>query len=108
MSAGAAGEGFQRGFCISGRDMSIERRPYHKNCKCALHKDNKVRERHRCTHASPTNSVSFPIRRTWSESCLNASSLTTFASAVQGNFTRTRTHLDLVLYKDVDDDHEVD
>ncbi|KAG6418937.1 hypothetical protein SASPL_121144 [Salvia splendens] len=101
MSAGAAGEGFQRGFCISRRDMSIERRPYHKNCKCALHKDNRGKEHLRCSYASPTNSISFPIRRTWSESCLNASSPT------QGNFTRTRTHLDFGLYKVVDD-HEVD
>ncbi|RVW43744.1 hypothetical protein CK203_074138 [Vitis vinifera] len=40
MATGAA-EGLLWGVyegCISGCDMGIERRPYHRNCKCALHK----------------------------------------------------------------------
>ncbi|XP_057770258.1 uncharacterized protein LOC130990075 [Salvia miltiorrhiza] len=117
MSAGAAGDGFHRGIfegCISGRDMSIQRRPYHKNCKCALHK-----ERGHCSHASRYNNVSYPIKRTWSEGCLllmNVSSPTTgatspcqssptfAAAAAQGDMTRTHTHL--VLCKG--EDEEVD
>ncbi|KAL1531058.1 hypothetical protein AAHA92_33779 [Salvia divinorum] len=92
----SAGGGFHRGLlegCISGRDMSIQRRPYHKNCKCALHKD-KVKERG--GHSSPPNNVSYPIRRKWSHNCLNVSS--------SPDITTTRMHL--LLYKHIDDDEE--
>ncbi|KAG6437311.1 hypothetical protein SASPL_102225 [Salvia splendens] len=119
MSAGVAGDGFHDGIfegCISGRDMNIERRPYHKNCKCALHK-----EHGHCSHASRHNSISYPIRRTWSEGCLalmNLSSPITGAAspchnspsfvtaAAQGDMTRTQKHL--VLYKEEDEEEEVD
>ncbi|KAI5320720.1 hypothetical protein L3X38_040428 [Prunus dulcis] len=39
-SAGVAGMMFQCVFegSLSMRDTEIERRPYHKNCSCALHK----------------------------------------------------------------------
>ncbi|XP_047308129.1 uncharacterized protein LOC124911665 [Impatiens glandulifera] len=66
-ATGASGDGFIRGFfdgCISDPDSGINRRPYHKNCTCALHKS-----RTQCSHTSTTgcNNVSYPIRRTWSE-----------------------------------------
>uniref|UniRef100_A0A0A0LWK0 Uncharacterized protein n=1 Tax=Cucumis sativus TaxID=3659 RepID=A0A0A0LWK0_CUCSA len=53
--------------CIVSPDAEIDRRPYHKNCSCALHdRDNK-----RCSHSmSKHKSVSYPIRRAWSEGCL--------------------------------------
>ncbi|XP_051149571.1 uncharacterized protein LOC127264178 [Andrographis paniculata] len=68
MATGAAGDAFLRGIfegCISGGDMGVQRRPYHRNCGCALHDS-----RGRCPHESRSNSVSYPIRRSWSETCL--------------------------------------
>ncbi|XAR50734.1 hypothetical protein NMG60_11005147 [Bertholletia excelsa] len=68
MATGAAGDGLIWGMfeaCISGSDMSIQRRPYHRNCSCALHKS-----RGTCSHAPSRATVSYPIRRTWSEGCL--------------------------------------
>ncbi|RAL37743.1 hypothetical protein DM860_000437 [Cuscuta australis] len=70
MAAGAAGDGLLRGVfegSISGHDSDIQRRPYHKNCGCALHKSRGGGGR-RCSH-SPSH-VSYPIRRSWSEGCL--------------------------------------
>ncbi|XP_059637097.1 uncharacterized protein LOC132279180 [Cornus florida] len=65
----AAGDGlFRGGFegCLSGSDMGIQRRPYHRNCSCALHKS-----RGHCSHGSRlANIVKYPIRRSWSEGCL--------------------------------------
>ncbi|KAL8497765.1 hypothetical protein ACS0TY_021197 [Phlomoides rotata] len=68
MASGAAGDALFRGLyegCISGGDMGIGRRPYHKNCRCALHKSGK-----KCSHRSRHNNVSYPIRRSWSEGSL--------------------------------------
>ncbi|KAL3535958.1 hypothetical protein ACH5RR_004419 [Cinchona calisaya] len=68
MATGAAGDGILRRVfdgCISGSDLTIQRRPYHRNCSCALHKS-----RGHCSHASKYHNVSYPIRRSWSESCL--------------------------------------
>ncbi|WCJ30053.1 hypothetical protein M5689_011637 [Euphorbia peplus] len=69
MGSGAA-DGFFRYVydgCLSGGDMGIERRPYHRNCQCALH--NKSRED--CPHRMPkTKTVKYPMRRAWSEGCL--------------------------------------
>ncbi|KAM7267219.1 hypothetical protein ACFE04_009385 [Oxalis oulophora] len=74
--AGVAPEGFFRGFniydgCISGNDMGMQQRPYHRNCGCALHdkKSGKGKGSH-CTHvkSSVKNvNVSYPLRRVWSE-----------------------------------------
>ncbi|KAL3532234.1 hypothetical protein ACH5RR_005755 [Cinchona calisaya] len=67
-TAGAAGDGIFRGVfdgCISGSDLGIQRRPYHRNCGCALHKS-----RGHCSHSSKYNNVAYPIRRSWSEGCL--------------------------------------
>ncbi|CAA2969916.1 Hypothetical predicted protein [Olea europaea subsp. europaea] len=68
MTTGAAGDGLLRGLfegCISGGDMGIQRRPYHRNCNCALHKS-----RGRCSHPPKNTQVSYPVKRSWSESCL--------------------------------------
>ncbi|KAJ8562239.1 hypothetical protein K7X08_011530 [Anisodus acutangulus] len=68
MATGAAGDGIFRGVfdgCISG-DMGIQRRPYHRNCGCELH-----RSGGNCSHSSRCINVSYPIRRSWSESCLS-------------------------------------
>lgn len=63
--------------CIAGCDAEIDRRPYHKNCGCALHD----RDNRRCSRAmSKHNTVSYPIRRAWSEG-----SLATVAAAVSGS-----------------------
>ncbi|KVH88693.1 uncharacterized protein LOC112501797 [Cynara cardunculus var. scolymus] len=70
MASGAAGDGIFGnvfGGCISSDDIGIQRRPYHRNCNCALHRSD---ENH-CTHA-PLPKVSYPIRRSWSEGCLVA------------------------------------
>ncbi|KAJ8753198.1 hypothetical protein K2173_017787 [Erythroxylum novogranatense] len=68
MATGAA-DGFFRYVydgCLSGGDMGIERRPYHRNCQCALHKN-----RENCPHAiHKSKNVKYPIRRSWSEGCL--------------------------------------
>ncbi|XVF34483.1 hypothetical protein REPUB_Repub18cG0062600 [Reevesia pubescens] len=69
MAAGAADGLFRSIYegCISGCDIGIERRPYHRNCRCALHD----KSRGNCPHASPkSKNVSYPIRRAWSEGCL--------------------------------------
>ncbi|PWA34783.1 hypothetical protein CTI12_AA177530 [Artemisia annua] len=64
-----AGDGFFRvgGFegCLTSGDMEITRRPYHRNCNCALHKTHG-----KCSHLSPLTNVSYPIRRVWSEGSL--------------------------------------
>ncbi|KAI3782006.1 hypothetical protein L2E82_12037 [Cichorium intybus] len=70
MASGTAGDaifGNVFGGCISSDDIGIERRPYHRNCSCALHRSG---ENH-CPH-SPHQKVSYPVRRSWSEGCLVA------------------------------------
>ncbi|KAF5198082.1 hypothetical protein FRX31_012333 [Thalictrum thalictroides] len=69
MATGVGGDGLFRCVyegCISSNDTQIERRPYHRNCKCALHKQrgNGSKSFHR------DHKISYPIRRAWSESCL--------------------------------------
>ncbi|XAR66806.1 hypothetical protein NMG60_11013148 [Bertholletia excelsa] len=69
MATGAAGDALLRTVfegCISGSDLAIQRRPYHRNCGCALHKS-----RGNCPHSSIYSKVSYPIRRTWSEGSLS-------------------------------------
>ncbi|PHT42413.1 hypothetical protein CQW23_16438 [Capsicum baccatum] len=72
MATGAAGaDGIFRGIfdgCISGHDTGIQRRPYHKNCTCELHKS-----KGNCSHSSRCANISYKIRRSWSESCLSSS-----------------------------------
>ncbi|KAJ1385895.1 hypothetical protein SESBI_41299 [Sesbania bispinosa] len=69
MATGAAADGafwsMYEG-CISGYDNCVERRPYHRNCGCALHNKSP-----NSTHNLPRcNSVSYPMRRAWSEGTL--------------------------------------
>ncbi|KAE8677170.1 serine/threonine-protein phosphatase 7 long form-like protein [Hibiscus syriacus] len=69
MAAGAANELFRSLYegCLSGSNIGIEHRPYHRNCHCALH-DKSLGN---CSHASPKRrSVSYPIRRARSEGSL--------------------------------------
>ncbi|XP_010533081.1 PREDICTED: uncharacterized protein LOC104808924 [Tarenaya hassleriana] len=78
MATGAADGMFRSIFegCISGCDAAIERRPYHKNCRCALHERSRggggglggknQNQRRICRHGR-SESVAFPIRRSWSE-----------------------------------------
>ncbi|PIA45666.1 hypothetical protein AQUCO_01600115v1 [Aquilegia coerulea] len=48
---------------ISMSDMEIERRPYHKNCNCALHRSNK-----NCSNLCPQRRmISVPIKQLWKE-----------------------------------------
>ncbi|GMI94747.1 hypothetical protein HRI_003144000 [Hibiscus trionum] len=72
MAAGAA-EGLLLSIyegCISGCDNTIERRPYHRNCQCALHD----KSHGNCPRAfGKSKSVSYPLRRAWSEGCLAVS-----------------------------------
>ncbi|KAL2327369.1 hypothetical protein Fmac_020796 [Flemingia macrophylla] len=75
-SAAGAADGLFRPIyegCISGYDNDVERRPYHRNCGCALHSNS--RNNRACTHKLPRpNTLSYPIRRAWSEGSLAASS----------------------------------
>lgn len=79
MATGAA-DGFFRfvnNGCLSGSDTGIERRPYHRNCRCALHNNSKGS----CHHEiSKCKTVSYPIRRSWSEGCLALASVSAAAS----------------------------
>ncbi|KAL3629640.1 hypothetical protein CASFOL_026862 [Castilleja foliolosa] len=92
----ATGDGFIRGLfegCISGGDMGVQRRPYHKNCGCALHDS-----RGNCPHQRNKN-VSYPIRRSWSEGCLammggqSSPSPSASPSAATAGMKRTPTQL---------------
>ncbi|KAE8126141.1 hypothetical protein FH972_020885 [Carpinus fangiana] len=81
MASGAADGLFRCVYegCISSCDTGIERRPYHRNCGCALH--NKSRKA--SPHALPARckkNISYPIRRSWSEG-----SLALYAAAAASN-----------------------
>ncbi|KAL1194861.1 hypothetical protein V5N11_020076 [Cardamine amara subsp. amara] len=53
--------------CISSCDSTIQRRPYHKNCSCALHeRSHGSGSTTPCRHGR-SEIVWFPIRRSWSE-----------------------------------------
>lgn len=79
---------------LSMSDMNIERRPYHKNCKCALH-DLKGK----CSHAyQQLNSVSFP-KREFKNTCsikLSASTISSQSSCVGDTSLRYRESVDEV------------
>ncbi|ERN10395.1 hypothetical protein AMTRI_Chr12g236910 [Amborella trichopoda] len=58
--------------CLSQSDMGIERRPYHKNCSCALHKSKSSF----CSKSAHHNAtISYPIRRSWSEGSLASATI---------------------------------
>ncbi|KAI4380603.1 hypothetical protein MLD38_006776 [Melastoma candidum] len=69
MATGASDGMFMRNVydgCIGGGDWEVVRRPYHKNCGCALHKSQGS-----CSHVDGRRKkVSYPIRRSWSEGTL--------------------------------------
>ncbi|KAK8655036.1 hypothetical protein V6N13_107628 [Hibiscus sabdariffa] len=72
--------------CISVCDTTIERRPYHRNCRCALHD----KSRGNCPRAfAKSKSVSYPIRTAWGEGCLAmsaASSPAPFAGGTEAAY----------------------
>ncbi|KAK9163159.1 hypothetical protein Syun_004061 [Stephania yunnanensis] len=53
--------------CISVQDMEVERRPYHRNCGCALHRQGWCSQKGKKV-------VSYPIKRSSSNGCLSISS----------------------------------
>lgn len=70
MASGAAADGvFWSVYegCISGYDNCIERRPYHRNCGCALHKKQPKNRTHKLPRC---NNVSYPMKRACSEGSL--------------------------------------
>lgn len=73
--------------CISGLDSAIERRPYHKNCGCALHdgsrgaSKNQNQRRTSCRRHGSSESISFPIRRSWSEGNIMAMNFSSSSSS---------------------------
>ncbi|KAG5593985.1 hypothetical protein H5410_035217 [Solanum commersonii] len=63
MATGAAAMMLQCVFdgSLSMSDMDIERRPYHKNCSCALHKQKgDISQPSTCVHS---RNISFPKRQ---------------------------------------------
>ncbi|ESQ33258.1 hypothetical protein EUTSA_v10005650mg [Eutrema salsugineum] len=72
--------------CISSCDSSMERRPYHKNCGCALHEKSRSARKNSnlgsrsCRHKW-SEIVWFPIRRSWSEGNCMALHLTSSSSS---------------------------
>ncbi|KAL5547671.1 hypothetical protein UlMin_002902 [Ulmus minor] len=81
MASGAAADGLFRcvyDSCIAGGDTR-ERRPYHRNCGCALHKSRKDS----CSHGRhKSTSVTYPIRRAWSEGSL---AMAAFSASAQSS-----------------------
>ncbi|KAK8597900.1 hypothetical protein V6N13_095294 [Hibiscus sabdariffa] len=75
MATGAV-DGFFRSLpyegCICGSDLDVERRPYHRNCRCALH-DKSLHGNCSCFFPK-SKKVSYPVRRSWNEGCLAHSS----------------------------------
>ncbi|KAK9947410.1 hypothetical protein M0R45_003036 [Rubus argutus] len=58
---------------LSREDTEIERRPYHKNCNCALHKS----KGGSCSNACPQQrNISFPKKQSRSDSSLCISAAT--------------------------------
>ncbi|KAK8543257.1 hypothetical protein V6N13_136214 [Hibiscus sabdariffa] len=81
MAAGAADGIFRSLYegCLSGNNICVEHRPYHKNCGCALHD----KSQWNCSHAFPkSKSVSYPLRRTWSEGRLTMKTATAAAASL--------------------------
>ncbi|WMV36550.1 hypothetical protein MTR67_029935 [Solanum verrucosum] len=75
---------------LSMSDMNIERRPYHKNCSCALHKqkgDNPTT----CVHS---RYISFPKRRNQKDMTLSkaASQFSSPSSSCNNSFIASVQH----------------
>ncbi|KAF5742052.1 hypothetical protein HS088_TW09G00091 [Tripterygium wilfordii] len=63
---------------ISIQDKEIERRPYHRNCGCALHNTKGV-----CANSCPQQrTISFPKKQSWTNSafCIEASTVSSRSS----------------------------
>ncbi|KAI3446810.1 hypothetical protein Pfo_003475 [Paulownia fortunei] len=90
MATGAAEIMFRCVFdgSLSMCDMDIERRPYHRNCKCALHK-----VKAKCSHTgSKQRNVSFP-KREFRNNCsfsVSASTISSQSSYVHSSSNRSR------------------
>ncbi|TXG60812.1 hypothetical protein EZV62_012175 [Acer yangbiense] len=111
----AAADGFFRNVyegCISGCDSGIERRPYHRNCSCALHsKSNNNKSRNNC-HKCNKN-VSYPMRRAWSEGSLlvMAAADSSYSSSPSSSSSPALERLQLgssttLRIEEEDDDHD--
>ncbi|GMI84246.1 hypothetical protein HRI_002093900 [Hibiscus trionum] len=97
MAAGAAAaETMLRcvlGGSLSMQEMEVDRRPYHRNCSCALHNlKGSV-----CSSAcSRTRNISFTKRKTWNDcslSMLNSRSSLIQISSVRNTESKTSTEI---------------
>ncbi|KAG8367525.1 hypothetical protein BUALT_Bualt16G0080900 [Buddleja alternifolia] len=73
---------------LSMCDMDIEQRPYHKNCKCALHK-----QKGKCTHAGSHLSIVSFLKREFGNNCsfsLSASTISSQSSYVRDSLSKSR------------------
>uniref|UniRef100_A0A6N2MQL3 Uncharacterized protein n=1 Tax=Salix viminalis TaxID=40686 RepID=A0A6N2MQL3_SALVM len=97
MATGAA-DGFFRYVhdgCLAGGEVGFDRRPYHRNCRCALHNS-----KENCSHTmSRYKNVSYPIKRCWSEGNLalmvansSSSSSNSPPSSLQAGRSATTPH----------------
>ena len=71
--------------CLSMQDMEIERRPYHRNCSCQLHKSKGASSINTCPNQ---RNVSFPMRHSWTSCSLSmAASNSSSACSFQGDLS---------------------
>ncbi|KAG8367529.1 hypothetical protein BUALT_Bualt16G0081300 [Buddleja alternifolia] len=73
---------------LSMRDMDIERRPYHKNCKCALHK-----VKGKCSHVGSQLSIVSFSKREFRNNCsfsLSASTISSQSSSIRDSLSKSR------------------
>ncbi|KAK9947420.1 hypothetical protein M0R45_003046 [Rubus argutus] len=64
---------------LSMQDTEIERRPYHKNCNCAMHKS----KGGVCSNACQERNISFPKKQLWTGGSLCISAATSKFSSSQ-------------------------
>ncbi|XP_031263957.1 uncharacterized protein LOC116122193 [Pistacia vera] len=68
---------------LSLNDFNIERRPYHKNCGCALHKLKGV-----CSNdCSKQNNISFAKKKSWPDCSLSTTMVASTLSSISSNFS---------------------
>ncbi|PRQ46209.1 hypothetical protein RchiOBHm_Chr2g0086581 [Rosa chinensis] len=72
---------------LSMQDTEIERRPYHKNCNCALHKS----KGGACLNACPQRNISFPKKQSWTDGSLCMSAATSKVSSHPRNTSNKST-----------------
>ncbi|KAL3824572.1 hypothetical protein ACJIZ3_020601 [Penstemon smallii] len=90
MATGAADIMFRRVFdgSLSMSDMTIEQRPYHRDCKCAMHK-----LKGKCSHAgSQHRNVSFRKKdfRSSNSFSISASTISSQSSCITNSSIRSR------------------